>query len=220
MTDEGITVVGAGSHTVAWTLSVACYEILSSPTILQKLKTELSTIQNLNDSLAKVLANLEKLPYLTAVIKEALRLGYGVSMRVPRIAPDASLRYKDWEIPPGTSVAMTTVLLHQDANIFPQPLEFRPERWLNDESSKLDRYLTSFSAGSRVCLGMNLAWAELYMTLYFLFSRFGGAEVRCDGDRGVLELYETSKSDVEIKKDFFFPTVEEGSKGIRLVVKS
>lgn len=211
--------VGARSHTVAWTLSVACYEILSSPTILEKLKSELSTVQNLNENLAAVLAKLEKLPYLTAVIKEALRLGYGVSMRIPRIAPDTTLRYKDWEIPPGTSVAMTTVLLHQDPEIFPQPLEFRPERWLNDGSSKLDRYLTSFSAGSRVCLSMNLAWAELYMTLYFLFSRFGGAEVRGDRDRAILELYQTSKSDVEIK-DFFFPTVQEDSKGIRLVVKS
>jgi hypothetical protein len=67
---------------------------------------------------------------------------------------------------------------------------------------------------------MNLAWAELYMTLYYLFSRFGGAGVRGDGDRAVLELYETGKGDVEIKKDFFFPIVEEGSKGIRLVVKS
>jgi cytochrome P450 len=167
LTDEGITVVGAGSHTVAWTLSVACYYLLSSSIMLQNLKTELSTIQDLNENLSTLLAKLEKLPYLTAVIKEALRLAYGVSMRVPRIAPDATLRYKDWMIPPGTAVGMTTVLLHQDPEIFPQPLEFRPERWLNGGSSKLDRYLTSFSAGSRVCLGYVLS---LYQIVSFCVS--------------------------------------------------
>ncbi|KAE8441145.1 hypothetical protein EG329_005828 [Mollisiaceae sp. DMI_Dod_QoI] len=220
LTDEGITVVGAGSHTVAWTLSVACYEILASPTIFKNIKAEFSTIKTDEASLAVFLAQLEKLPYLTAVIKEALRLAYGVSLRIPRTAPDTVLNYKGWEIPPGTAVAMTTVLLHQDSNIFPQPLEFKPERWLNDKERSLDRYLTSFSAGSRVCLGMNLAWAELYLTLWGLFSAFGGEGVRGEGDKAILELYETDRSDVQIRKDFFFPTVKESSKGVRVVVKS
>ncbi|KAF8867135.1 cytochrome P450 [Acephala macrosclerotiorum] len=161
--DEGITLVGAGSHTDAWTLTAAFATV------------------NDGDNLATVLAQLEKLTYLTALVS-------------PTHSPDATLRYKEWIIPPGTAVATTT------------PLEFKPERWLNDKDRRLDRYLTSFSAGSRVCLGISLAWAELYMTLWDLLT--------------ILELYETGKSDVEMKKDFFFATVKEGSQGVRVLVKN
>lgn len=53
---------------------------------------------------------------------------------------------------------MTSVLIHQNPDIFPDPLTFVPERWINDKDRKaedrLDRYLLSFSKGSRQCLGI------------------------------------------------------------------
>jgi cytochrome P450 len=154
------------------------------------------------------------------VIKEALGLSYGVSLRLARIAPDAELRYGNWSIPKGTSVSMTAVLIHQNPDIFPSPREFKPERWLEDQDGRLDKYLVSFSGGSRSCLGINLAWAELYMCVAGLYGEFGSREVRGEGDRGVLELFETDISDVEIVGDAFFPEVKEGSKGLRVKISS
>lgn len=97
-----------------------------------------------------------------------------MSMRLARISPDSPMQCGQWTIPAGTSVSMTSVLLHLNPDIFPYPHEFRPERWLDDPDGKLDRYIVAFSGGSRICLGFNLAWAELYIFVAGLFGSFGG----------------------------------------------
>lgn len=60
--------------------------------------------------------------------------------------------YKDWTIPAGTPVGMTSALIHQNADIFYEPESFIPERWI--ENPKLDQYLLSFSKGTRQCAGI------------------------------------------------------------------
>ncbi|KAH7323773.1 cytochrome P450 [Rhexocercosporidium sp. MPI-PUGE-AT-0058] len=211
LTDEGITLVGAGSHTVAWTLTVGSFHILSNPHILSTLKSELATIKRDGETLSSVLSQLEKLPFLTGIIKESLRLSYGVSLRLPRIDPEKPLQFHEWSIPPGTPVSMTSVLIHHDESIFPESKEFKPERWV--ESKGLDRYLTSFSGGSRACLGITLAWAELYLGFAGVFGAIGG-------ERGVMRLVGTDRSDVEIVGDGLFPLVKEGSEGVRVLITS
>jgi cytochrome P450 len=88
-----------------------------------------------------------------------------------RIAPDEILVYEGLFQPPsateeisvthlipkGTAIGMTTVLIHSDPKIFPEPHKFMPERWLTKEGkrrSDLDKYMMSFSKGTRQCLGM------------------------------------------------------------------
>ncbi len=217
LTDEGVTVLGAGSHTVAWTLTVGTFHILSTPSILSKLKEELSTIKRNGETLASVLTQLEKLPYLTAVIKESLRLSYGVSLRLPRIDPEKALQFQDWSIPPGTAVSMTGALLHHDESISHDSKSLKPERWLEGGKS-LDRYMTSFSAGSRVCLGITLAWAELYLAVAGVFGSLGGKGE--NSEKGTMRLVGTEKGDVEIHGDAFFPLVREGSEGVRVLITS
>lgn len=224
--DEAAIVVGAGTLTTAWALSVATYHLIASPRILTALKAELkSAIPDPDASVTLPL--LEKLPYLTAVIQEAVRLSYGVSTRLQRVSPDKPMLFtdsasgKEWSIPPGTPVGMTSTLIHQDESIFPNAGAFIPERWI--ESPRLDRYLVSFSKGSRQCLGINLAYAEMYLCLGAIFRRFGsGGEngVRYREDEGVLELFETTLRDVEIEADGFVPLAARGSEGIRIKVHS
>jgi len=228
LVDEATTVVGAGSHTVAWAVSVGSYYILSNPAILTKLKAELQTVDQDRVNEQALLSRLEKLPYLTGVVKECLRLSHGVSLRIPRIAPHQEMRYKDWIIPAGTSVGMTAALMHLDPANFPEPERFMPERWVDDASGRLDKYLAAFSGGSRICLGINLAWAELYLIIASFFGDFGvlvgsgveGKERRVEGRRGLLELFETDVGDVACCGDNFFPQVKEGSQGVRVLIKS
>lgn len=229
MAQEGQVVVGAGTETTSWTLSVGTFYILSNPSIRSRLEEELE--QNLFPGLDPrqrrplKLVDLERLPYLTACIQESLRLSYGVTSRLARIAPDQPLSLKldngyEVQIPPGVPVSMTSVLLHRDPRIFPSPKEFRPERWL--ENPRLDRYLVAFTKGTRQCLGINLAYAELYMGLGGIFRWFGRAG-RAAGQQGnntsELALYETSREDVETVADMFLPGVREGSKGVRAVFR-
>ena len=223
--DEAAIVVGAGTLTTSWALTIATYHLLASPDVLAKLKKELiSAIPDPDTPVA--LPTLEKLPFLAAVVKEAIRLSYGVASRLQRISPEKPMLFRDagsgkeWSIPPNTPVGMTSVLVHQDESIFPNAASFIPERWI--DNPRLDRYLVSFSKGSRQCLGINLAYAEMYLCLVAIFRRFGiGGEngLRMKDDEGTLELFETGLSDVEVHADGFVPLAAEGSKGVRIVVR-
>lgn len=143
-----------------WTLSVVTVYLLKQPETLARLTKELQDADGLNLSWF----SLEKLPYLTAVVTEALRLSYGVSGRLPRVAPTENLLYQgkfrgreiEYVIPPGTPMGMSNAINHHNEDIFPDSHEFKPERWLNiDEAQRfrMENSLTSFSKGSRQCIG-------------------------------------------------------------------
>jgi cytochrome P450 len=111
---------------------------------------------------------------------------------------------------------MTISLVHLNEKIFPDPRAFHPERWVEDETGHLDRYLCSFSKGPRNCLGINLAWAELYIGIGTMFRRFGTPEARGSSDVGCMELFETYVSDMVMVADGLFPLVKAGSKEVRV----
>lgn len=206
--------------TTAWALPVTVFHLLSNADVLHKLKHEL--YEAIPDPTKSVpLPELERLPYLTGVIKEGLRLSYGICTRLERIAPDETLTFNDgarvWTVPPGTPVSMTSVLVHQNPDIFPTPFEYRPERWV--ENPRLDKYLVAFSKGKMQCLGINLAYAELYLMLAKLFRLYGSEKVSFDGDVGRLSLFETTERDVQIAEDRFIPLPYRGSKGVRVTVE-
>ena len=204
LVDEAKTLIGAGVITTAHTLETLTYYLLTNVDKLTTLKAELRSMMP-KATQPVSLQKLEQLPYLTAVIKEGLRLSFGVSHRTQRIAPDTAMVYKDWLIPAGTPVGMTNMLTHLDAEIFPEPHAFRPERWL-DPSHSLDKYLVVFGRGSRACIGMNLAWAELYIPLATVLRRFD------------FELYETTYADIETVHDYFTPYPKHDSNGVRVKV--
>jgi cytochrome P450 len=211
MWQEGMVVVGAGTETTAWTFVVGLVNILLNPAIRQHLEDELKTAKAEKGYLQ--FRELEQLPYLSACIKEALRLSYGVTSRLPRVAPNQVLEVPGTRlpIPPGTKVSMTSVMIHQNPELFPLPHQFRPERWL--DNPRLDRYLVSFSKGARQCLGMNLAYAELYMGLSAIFSHFSISD---EGPRLQLVNPTTSLADVEIAGDLFVPATKSGNKGTKV----
>ena len=151
---EAVQFVSAGTDTVSNTMHVMTYHLIDNPHILKRLREEIRTVQP-NPTQPAPLKQLEQLPYLTSVILEALRLGYGLATRSPRAAPDRVIIYKDWKIPPGTAVSMTSILIHQNEEIFPEPEKFDPERWTDPaERQRLDKYMVAFSKGTRLCLGI------------------------------------------------------------------
>jgi cytochrome P450 len=204
--DEALNLVGAGAITVSHVLKVTTFYLLNDNKVLAKLRAELKSVYGQTQHIPNVV-ELEALPYLQAVVKEGLRLSYGVSYRSTRISPTAPLVYKDRVIPPGTPVSMTSVYAHQDPELFADPFDFVPERWMEPESSVLEKLLANFGSGSRSCLGMNLAYVEMFLALATVIHRFD------------IELYETMKEDVEMKHDFFSPLPKLNSKGVRVIAK-
>ncbi|KAL9620938.1 MAG: hypothetical protein Q9160_004591 [Pyrenula sp. 1 TL-2023] len=146
--------ITAGSDTSTNTLHGIIWYILRDKKILGRLRAEIAAVQPDPQQPAS-LRQLEQLPYLTACIAEGLRLSNSVAQASPRVAPDRSTWYQNWEIPAGTPVGMTSSDVHCDEAIFPEPEKFDPERWMDRESkSKLDRFLVPFSKGTRMCLGI------------------------------------------------------------------
>src|SRR5438045_3772246 len=84
LTDQALSLIGAGQETVAWIITVITCHLLSNPAVLQKLKAELATAIP-DPDLVTPEATLANLPYLTGVIKEGLRVGCAITTRLARI---------------------------------------------------------------------------------------------------------------------------------------
>lgn len=183
--------VNAGSDTVAATLRAVIYYLLRNPSTLERLLNELSS--------AKLTlpfptwTETKDLPYLNAVIKEALRIFPVFGLVLERVVPPSGLTLPDNNstfIPSDTIIGVNPWVLHRDARIFGEDAkEWRPERWLvpspNNKSSisgepsaseerikRMDRHILSFGAGARVCLGRNIAMLEMHKLLPALLMRY------------------------------------------------
>ncbi|KAL2810298.1 cytochrome P450 [Aspergillus granulosus] len=204
--EESLIVLAAGTETTGRVLSLAAYYIYQDSVVLRRLRTELKDVLPAPTSTC-ALSELEKLPYLTAVISESLRLATPVISRSPRVAPDETLAYKNYFIPPGTPIGSSSLFVHLNPTIFPNPKQFNPDRWLqakNDVTGgRLNHYLTSFNKGSRACIGINLAYAEMYMALAYLVRRID------------LEIDSTHPENMEIRRDFFVGYTEHDEPRVR-----
>ena len=212
--DEAAGIVGAAIETTKTTLSVASFHILYNPEISRKLRIEWREA-SFNDPEKPTWSELEQLPYLTAVIKESLRLSDGVAQRLPRISKNKAIQYDTYSIPPGTPFSMSTYIQH-NSSVFDDCFSFSPDRWLTTakvasapgrEEKSLDRFLVPFSKGTRSCLGQNLAWAQLYIGLSTLFRRVD------------LELFETEPEAVSPAREYFIMLPPPETKGVRAIVK-
>lgn len=137
---EAQSLVGAGTLTSTHMLSMTTYHVLNNPPILGRLMVELEDAVP-NATMPCSLQNLEQLPYLSAVINEGLRISYGSIHRLQRIRPDNALIYKGWTIPPGTPVGMSSLHMHNDPTMFPEPRRFDPSRWMGSEKELRQRHL-------------------------------------------------------------------------------
>ncbi|KAI9720911.1 MAG: hypothetical protein M1828_005481 [Chrysothrix sp. TS-e1954] len=167
--EETQALMFGGSDTTGNALLVTSFHLLKSPTMYKILKAELQTIWPNLENVPSA-RSLEHLPYLNAVIREGLRLSHGVVAGLLRVVPNQGATICDTFIPGGTIVSCASPFVHLNPEIFADPHEFLPQRWLDDPS--LDKWLVSFSKGPRSCLGINLAWLELRMATAAVFRRF------------------------------------------------
>ncbi|KAL9107311.1 MAG: hypothetical protein Q9227_007763 [Pyrenula ochraceoflavens] len=214
MTHEAQALTAAGGETTGSTLQLISYFLLKHPKKLTRLREEISTVKVLDDPNAEITSYkaFEKLPYLNACITEGLRIYTPVSGRLGRVNPREPTTYGKYVIPAGTVISMSIPDLHHDPSMFgPDPLAFKPERWLveAEERRKLERHWAPFGRGARACAGQNLALAEMQVVLGNIFGSLGSK----------LELFETSYEDVGMVYEIFVPLQKEGSDGLKVSVK-
>ncbi|KAI9763704.1 MAG: hypothetical protein M1840_009177 [Geoglossum simile] len=191
LTAEAVLMLAAGMDTTANALRFGTWSVISDQRVYRKLKEELRRVMPDRDAVVDS-AMLENLPYLTGVVKESIRLSYGVPGRLARTVPASGAVICGWQVPAGTTISQSSYVYHTDEKYFQNASSFLPERWLGDNAKELDRNMLSFSRGSRICLGLNLATTELFLTFAHLFRRFE------------LKVHGTTAGDMEWD-DFYVP---------------
>lgn len=206
---DAFTAIFGGGDPAARTMTNCTFWLLTHPPVLQRLQQELDAAIP-NPTEWPGMQVFEELPYLNAVMKECLRLQAISTSRLEVVCPTEVLRYKDWVIQPGTPVGMSLRHMLHDPIFYPNPHEFKPERWL-DASGRInpskDRYYVPFHRGHRMCLGYNFATTMMLLTLAGVFRRFQ------------LELVDTIyERDVKIIRDCFIGEVHPDTKGVKIRV--
>lgn len=210
MADEAFVLIVAGGETTARVATTILAHLVLQPDLLKALRKAIAPVMsgpNLPSS-----HSLEEIPLIRAVIREGLRLSAPVTNRPMLISPDEDLKYGDgWVIPRGTPMSMTLQSVLFDPEVFDSPKEFRPGRWLEaaKKGERLERFLVPFSKGSRMCIGTNIAYAELYLAIAALVSRF----------HFEFEDFDMAR-DLETVRDCFVGMPMRESKGVRVKVKS
>ncbi|PIN14767.1 Cytochrome P450 CYP2 subfamily [Handroanthus impetiginosus] len=160
--------VVAGTDTTATTIEWAMAELMNNPEVMAKAQTELSNVVGLDNIIEE--CHLSELKYLEAIIKETLRLHPAAPLLVPKCPVQSSI-VGGYTIPQDSKVFINVSSIQTDPSIWENPMEFKPERFL-DDNEKCDlrgnnfNYLP-FGSGRRICPGLPLAER---MSMYFLAS--------------------------------------------------
>ena len=175
----------AGADTTAITLRAVFYHVLKDLRVWKRLEKDV-VAAGFADTVPVPFKDAHNLPYLDAVVREAMRMHPAVGMILERYVPDSGLHLPDGSfLPTGVIVGMNPYIIARNQDIWGDDAEiFRPERWLRDEEHHesdedyqerlrcMNRADLSFGAGSRICIGKNLALLEMYKVIATLVMRY------------------------------------------------
>lgn len=172
--DELITLLVAGHETTATALAWSLYWIHHLPEVREKLLQELDSLGENPDSNV-----IFRAPYLNAVCSEALRL-YPVAMLALNRLVKSPLDIMGYQLEPGTLVIPCIYLTHHREDLYPEPKQFKPERFLERQFATYE-YLP-FGGGNRRCIGMAFALFEMKLVLATVISQW---EMKLADDKSV-----------------------------------
>jgi cytochrome P450 len=146
--DELLTLVLAGHETTANSLAWTWERLVRTPTAYEALR---DAVRGEGDPAERI----------EATIVEGMRSRPVIPLIGRRV--QVPWRLGDYAVPADTPVAMSILLVHHREDVYPQPFEFRPERWLGRKPGTYE--WIPFGGGIRRCLGAALAMAEQRVVL-------------------------------------------------------
>ncbi|KAI5891509.1 cytochrome P450 [Schizophyllum commune H4-8] len=169
--DNVLTFLLAGHETTSATMSFAIYYILKNPDVLRKLQTEIYTV--VGDQPIQC-EDLDHLHYLTAILRETLRLQPPAFIRVVYSVEDTTIGGGRYAIPAGSGIALLIREAHRDPAVWGADAhEFRPERMADGRFEDLPpNAWQPFGYGARGCIGKNFSWQEMRLVLCTLVQQF------------------------------------------------
>lgn len=166
--DELVTLFVGGFDTPSLALSWAWYLLACHPEVEARLAAE---VGDALDNRAPRAADLPRLRYVEAVVKEAMRL-YPPAWLISREAT-ADVAIGGHVLRSGSLILMSPWVMHRHLRYFDAPDVFRPERWLDGSLGVLPRCAYfPFGAGPRVCIGASFAMMEAVLVLATVAQRF------------------------------------------------
>ncbi|KAJ5106780.1 hypothetical protein N7456_003455 [Penicillium angulare] len=165
--EDGRVTIVAGSDTTGSTLANAFYFLTTHPEAYQRLQKEV-------DQMKASGGDASQIPYLDAIITETLRLKPVVPSGLKRLTPPEGLMVDEVWIPGKTIVITPQHVIHRDERNFERPLEFLPERWLEEgkHMHKDERAWFPFSLGHYSCVGKQLGLMQLRFAIQRVAAEF------------------------------------------------
>ena len=162
--DQMMTLLVAGHETTATALSWALYWIHKLPEVKQKLLAELDSLDDDSDPLT-----VSRLPYLTAVCNETLRIYPVAFIAFLRVA-NLPVKIMGHQFNSESMFALSIYLTHHREDLYPEPEKFKPERFLERNYSPYE--FLPFGVGNRRCIGYALALLEMKLILATILTKW------------------------------------------------
>jgi cytochrome P450 len=168
--DQAMTLFLAGHETTANALSWSWHLLTKHEDVRIKMKGEIDAV--IGPDRLPGLEDVAKLPYTTAVFSESMRLFPPAWVVGRRALEDITIG--DCLVPARTIVLTCQYLIHRDERFWPHALEFRPERWLDEEAvaARPKFAYFPFGGGGRICIGDAFAWTEGVILLAVMARRW------------------------------------------------
>ncbi|KAH8695817.1 benzoate 4-monooxygenase cytochrome P450 [Phaeosphaeriaceae sp. PMI808] len=168
--------IAAGSDGVSLAVCALLFHGLQHPQILDKLANEIRDAFPAPEEIRT--PKLNQLPYLHACIEESLRVAPPKLGGLPRIVLPGGTKIDGQHVPAGTTVGVSHYVIHRNADVFLEPNEFRPERWIVEDNVSAEqlaaqkRAFCPFGIGQMNCIGKNIAYLAIKLALAHLLWRF------------------------------------------------
>lgn len=169
--DNMILLFIAGHDTSAGGLSSLVYFLARHPDIQEKARQEVLTV--MGPSAEPDVEILQKMSYVNACVREALRINTPISYLVPRAAVTSASLGK-YEIPAGSSLIFNLYVIHHHEGYFHDPYQFSPNRFLdkNQAEAGMDEAWLPFGKGPRQCPARNFALYEQRCLIVMLLREY------------------------------------------------
>lgn len=171
LTSESSLLIAAGSDAVRFSIAATVFYLLQNAGARGKAEAEARALDLGPDGLNE--SKIASLKYLRACLDEAMRLSPPKAGSIPRETGAGGIVIDGVSIPEGMNVGTSTYALHRDPDIYKQPYEYRPERWLErPHDPRLYAAFTPFLKGPRACPGKAVAYIAMQTALFHILREY------------------------------------------------
>ncbi|KAF8218550.1 cytochrome P450 [Tricholoma matsutake] len=162
----------SGSDTTVSAIASCVLGLVTHPEVLEKAQAEIDAVVGLKQ--LPDFDDFDSLPYITAIAKETLRWRDITPIAVPHLLTADDV-YKGYRLPAGTIVIPNAWAMLHDEKVYPEPFEFKPERFMKDgklDPSIRDPAHAAFGFGRRICPARYMAFSAIWIAIASLIAAF------------------------------------------------